>query len=347
MQSPQTDYQLSHRTRAAAALVFLLLAAAVWWLTPLRPRTVLPRGSVVLGFSPDGSLLATRQEGEVTFWDVATGRAAGGLSGAPADFREVAFSPDGHWLAAGGEGVLKLWEVPTGHERAALPVSADKQFYPGATFSPDGQWLAFRAKGPDPAQQVKVWDLTQGRERAALPGRAGPLLFSPDGKLLAFESLEPSPDGPPVGRIRLWDTGAGQEISLSGDHPGPLRVLAFSHDGRTLATGERVGWQSPGPHEVKLWDLGSGKAEGTWRLPRGVGELRFSDDGSRLLVWRYRDDPDVLWRWDIVVIHLAVRQLGDDSSSWEPESVTFANTLSPAGVCLVDMQLCVLERIGD
>jgi hypothetical protein len=280
---------------------------------------------VVLGLSPDGSLLAARQEGQVTFWDVATGRAAGRISGNPADFGEVAFSPDGHWLAAGGGGSLKLWQVPGGNEQAALLVSADMQFHPGPTFSPDGQWLAFRAEEPGHVRHVTVWDLAHGRERATIPGRAGALLFSPDGKLLAFESQELSPSGPPVGRIRLWDTAAGQEIHPFEAHPGPLRVLTFSPDGRTLAVGERKGWQWAGPHDVKLWDLVSGKEQGTWKVPRGVRELRFTGDGSRLLVESFRDDPDMVWRVELALIDPAAPPEED------VQSVSFAASLSPDG----------------
>jgi WD40 repeat protein len=278
-------------TSAASGSFFLLLAAVVWWLVPLRPRATLPQGSEILRLSPDGRFLATRRGGRVTLWDVATGRAAGEL---PDDLAawpvwEFTFSADGRWLAASGDGLFRLWEVPAGREWAVVPIKKDARADPA--FSPDGKWLAFRVAGPDHTQEVKVWDLTQRRERVSLPGPiVREIRFSPDGKTLAFESAELRP-GPPVGRIRLWDAETGEENSLFGNDPAPLRLLAFSPDGRTLAVGERQRFQWGGEHEITLWDRATGKGGAPWKLPRGVHGLRFSADGSRLLVRTSADDP--------------------------------------------------------
>jgi dipeptidyl aminopeptidase/acylaminoacyl peptidase len=277
---------LSFPRRAAVGVLFVLLAAAFWWFLPLVPRARLPAGLSVLKVSPDGRFLATRQGGRVVLWDVATGH---GASEVPGDLSrwemwEFTFSANGCFLAASGDGLLKVWEAPAGRAYLSVPVSANQRFRSGPLFSPDGRWLAFRDEEAGGAQRLRVWDLEQNCERAVLPGpRVESLHFSPDGTKLVFENWEPTPGRTPVGRIRLWDAETGAERPALEDGTGPLRVLAFAPDGRSLASGERRRWQWAGSHRITLWDLGSGRQRGAWEVPRGVTALRFSADGARLL----------------------------------------------------------------
>ncbi len=268
----------------AAAVLFVPLAAAVWWFMPLAPRAALPAGSEILRLSPDGRLLATRRGGQVTLWNLA-GLKAGALAEDLAAWPVwgFVFSTDGRWLAAGGAGFVKVWEMPSGSERAAVPVSADKKFRARPLFSPDGKWLAFRTGGANQASKVIVWDLAQAREHTVIPGHAGAMRFSPDSKTLALETWNTQPERPSAGTIHLWDLETGKEKAGLETKPAPLRRLAFSPDGRILATGERKRAQWDGPYEVKLWDMAAGKSR-TWKVPLGVIGLRFTGDGSRLLV---------------------------------------------------------------
>src|SRR5258708_5938117 len=121
MAPPRKNRWRFRPARAAAGILFVTLAAAVWWGMPVLPRATLPAGSQILNLSPDGRLLATLKEGRVTLWDVATGRAAGELPGSQADFKLFTFSPDGRWLGASRPGLWKLWEVPAGREIVAVP----------------------------------------------------------------------------------------------------------------------------------------------------------------------------------------------------------------------------------
>lgn len=69
----------------------------------------------------------------------------------------------------------------------------------------------------------------------------------------------------------------------------PVRCLAFSPDGRTLAAS--AGEQS-GPGIVVVWDTTSLKARFEHREPVGVRSLAYAPDGTTLILGRYT--PDVL-----------------------------------------------------
>jgi len=57
-------------------------------------------------------------------------------------------------------------------------------------------------------------------------------------------------------QIIIWDTTIGQEIlNLKGRESHPFRNLAWSPDGRRLATAV---WEASGTIRVKIWDATAG-----------------------------------------------------------------------------------------
>ena len=70
-------------------------------------------GTTAVGFSPDGSTLATAgNDGMVRLWWVATGSQRIRLDGQSSRLTQVAYSADGRTLAAcGGDNHVRLWDV--------------------------------------------------------------------------------------------------------------------------------------------------------------------------------------------------------------------------------------------
>ena len=134
-------------------------------------------------------------------------------------------------------------------------------FVNSVAFSPDGRTLA--AGTTDGA--VLLWDVTDPA-RPAAPARplsgqdgVGPVAFSPDGRILASGSDGSGADeGPAIGNIQLWDVtdpaspaALGPAITASGE----VSSLAFSPDGRILASGSDGTYGIYGAGTIQLWDV--------------------------------------------------------------------------------------------
>jgi len=198
--------------------------------------------------------------------------------------RTVAFSPDGQTLAsAGADQIVRLWDVASGRERLALH---GHQGRVGAVaFAPDGKTLA--SGGDD--QVPMLWEAASGTRLSVLPKQAASisaLAFSPDGKTLAWAGAHLATGaGNPVerfitdsapGEITLWDLGLKQERCRLAGHTNGVLALAFSPDGKTLAS---AGADSA----IRTWDATTGKGRAILAGHTGpVVSLGFSGGGAAL-----------------------------------------------------------------
>jgi hypothetical protein len=152
------------------------------------------------------------------------------------------------WVVNGPE--VRLWNAATGQPRTPLQGKAHEHFQ-SVLFSPDGKTVA--AVGEQ--YRVHVWDVATAK---LLPQILEPsnendrmvgsdVAYSADGRLLAAEL---------VGRIDVRELASGQRVCLFdlGDEirPEQIYALAFSPDGRTLASG------GGGSCSILLWDATGG-----------------------------------------------------------------------------------------
>jgi ferric-dicitrate binding protein FerR (iron transport regulator) len=186
-----------------------------------------------------------------------------------------------HALAVGcWNGIVKLWDLSTRQVRGRLDAGASRTL--ALASAADGRTLAVgyetRKKGES---GVAVWDLIERRVVRDLPAvrRAHALALLPDGRTLALTAGK--------GAL-VWDAGDTRERLVLGERSDRVRCLALSPDGRTLAAGCTDG-------RVRLWDLLSGRLEGTLQgAPREVQALAFHPGGA-LLAGGGRDGVVRLW----------------------------------------------------
>jgi WD40 repeat protein len=79
------------------------------------------------------------------------------------------------------------------------------------------------------------------------------------------------------GNAKLWDAKTGKELLTLSGHTGQVLSLAFSPDGKTVAT-------ASGDKTAKLWGSLTGKELLTLYAPDGLTSVAFTPDGSQLAV---------------------------------------------------------------
>ncbi|WP_415014012.1 WD40 repeat domain-containing protein [Brevundimonas sp.] len=124
---------------------------------------------------------------------------------------------------------------------------------------------------PDQTDTIQVIDLEDDRVLLSVPGQAGAV--SPDGRRLAV--WDDSSGG--AGRGAIYDIASGRRMVTLTGHASPAIALAWSPDGRTLATG---GMDSL----VYLWDATTGNERLMFGgFPGPVCGLVFSGGGEGLI----------------------------------------------------------------
>ena len=234
-------------------------------------------------FTPDGKRVAFAGEDHcIRFWETATAHeCTPSLGGHLRPVVALAVSPEATWLASaddGDDGQIRTWNPNTGKQlrlfQARSPVGA-------LALSPRGDTLVSASH-----YTLHRWDPLTGQPRHQLVSHTGPLSgpspphylsFSADGKHLLvhsyfgglcyldvhndkptrelrkdFQYAALSPDGNTVGgvlhdRVQFWDLATRKQRHNLEGHGGNLLCVAFSPDGRLMATSEL------------LWDVEEGK----------------------------------------------------------------------------------------
>ena len=222
----------------------------------------------------------------------------------------VAFSPDGNAVASG--------RAEVGYDRNGKPVStltvvsickpsdgisiarielANSEGC-SVAYSPDGLTLAVGLAG-----EVKLYDARTTKQRGALKASENAhfdrLTFSADGQRLAAASFD---------SIVVWDLTAGKLISMIRAGMGLVHGVAFSPDGKTLASASEAppgGVRSGYSHrshstslavrgQIALWNQEGESAGPSFDYSRPAHDVSFAPNGRALAI--AGEDGVRLWK---------------------------------------------------
>ena len=237
----------------------------IWRVDPTRAQTAalltkitpfmhgLSRSALRGEFSPDGNTFATAGfTGLVGLWQVGPGSA---FVGHESKVISAHFAPETGLQSIGEDAALARWDVAAHSLIQTVTLQSPQPLNLSvAAFDRAGTVIAAASKN-----ELRVWDMrgaplldtTTPSLNGLYTGTLNDLAFSMTGDLVTVDAN---------GQLALWDLKAKQLKTQTTVPVGQLYVLAFSPDGRWVATGgcrspnNNIRGNSCGRGEVRLWN---------------------------------------------------------------------------------------------
>lgn len=237
-----------------------------------------------LVFSDENTLIVGYEDGTIKIWDLGKSSATRRISGHeshPVD--SLTLSANRSLLATSGGGRVQFLSIkssPIGTRKVLLP-NGDGYWSPAFSF--DGKYaIDLRITG---AVEIRDANSFQLLKAVASPNRMKSTITqcSPV-ESIAAASLDD-------GQVRLLGLPAGNILKTLAGHKGKVVSMAFSPDGKTLATGGE-------DQTFKLWDVKTGAMLRSFEFYSTPTSIQWSPDGKTLLatqssggveMWRVRN----------------------------------------------------------
>ncbi|MCG9127558.1 hypothetical protein JT359_08175 [Candidatus Poribacteria bacterium] len=248
-------------------------------------------------FSSDGNTYLTKTLNDIHVLDSKTNTSKHILKGHQDYIGCLAYSPDSKMIASGSDDqTIRLWDVKTGKHIRTL--TGHENHITNLSFNPDGSTLISVCKD----MTINFWDIASGEVKLQLAiqgvmtnkiepkAKITKVFFSPKKNILATVDENRT--------IHLWNTTTGKlkctfsdniQNKDSTEHAKIVKNVLFSSD-------EKLVLSLVNDHEIRLWDIMSGKRI---VFTGNIGHLKnaaFSPDGKTLVTGNY---IGVIQIWDI------------------------------------------------
>ncbi len=261
-------------------------------------------------FSPDGQTIATvALQGEITLWDLASGKRLQALTNAPGQTGNPYPLPTISPLP--NPGKIKRGQIPT---IANMPNMADLaammtnmmgamsagtmgRTVTSLSFSPDGKILASGG-----VESKSNFDPAQMMAQATNPKRPKNQKLPTSQDMLNDMKIETT------GQIVFWNPATGQQISAIKGHGKGITDVVFSHDGKLIAS-------AASDNTIKIWEVATQRELRTLTgHTANIESMDFSPDG-KLLASAGDDGSTFLWDANTGEHLLTLISL-DDGGEW-------------------------------
>jgi len=241
-------------------------------------------GVALVVFSPDGQTLASTDYADdiIRFWDVASGAHLKTIKNSPDTPNQIVFSPDGSTLVcAGGGGTMRFWDVVTTTPIRTLTGYPD--LFRDIVYSPDGNKIVAVSAGPI----IQIWDSRTSKLIKTYfvdsLRRIDHIAYSSDGITLAYGGVANA-----YYAVGLMNTETGEHGRVFRGHKDSISSIAFSPDGKTLASGDESGI-------INIWDTATGESQKELTWEEDIRTLEFLPDGQTLVGTHYQGAEIRFW----------------------------------------------------
>lgn len=199
-------------------------------------------GILSIDVNPEAEhILATAgADGTVQLFDHAQGRILGALEGHTKKVTSVRYVSSEVLVTASADKTSRIWRGSEGAYSSAAVCSEHFGEVVGASVHPSRHYFVT-------ASQDKTWCFYDVQTGSCLQQ------VKQEGTAESYTCVQFHPDGLIVGTgteekiVRIWELRSMKNVASVQGHAGPVRALAFSENGFTLATAATDG--------VKIWDL--------------------------------------------------------------------------------------------